>query len=87
VGLSRAKHGLYIFGNAPELARGSRMWATILKELHESELVGTALPISCHQHPEYIEWVDQPGQLPIVSPDGNIYIHSSSGVAAKSCYI
>ncbi|EUC58482.1 NFX1-type zinc finger protein, partial [Rhizoctonia solani AG-3 Rhs1AP] len=29
VGLSRAKHGLYVFGNAPELARGSDMWARV----------------------------------------------------------
>ncbi|KAG8790256.1 hypothetical protein FRC12_012372 [Ceratobasidium sp. 428] len=70
VGLSRAKHGLYIFGNAPELARGSRMWATVLQELHTSESIGTALPISCSQHPDYIQWVNQPGVIPIVSPDG-----------------
>ncbi|KAG8703866.1 hypothetical protein FRC09_003894, partial [Ceratobasidium sp. 395] len=70
VGLSRAKHGLYIFGNAPELARGSRMWATVLQELHTSESIGTALPISCSQHPDYIQWVDQPGVIPIISPDG-----------------
>ncbi|KEP50888.1 NFX1-type zinc finger protein [Rhizoctonia solani 123E] len=70
VGLSRAKHGMYIFGNAPELARGSAMWATVLQELHEAGNIGTALPISCQRHPEYVEWVGQPGRLPIVSPDG-----------------
>ncbi|CAE6437801.1 unnamed protein product, partial [Rhizoctonia solani] len=70
VGLSRAKHGLYMFGNAPELARSSRMWATVLSELHANESIGTALPISCHQHPEYVQWVDQPGKLEIISPDG-----------------
>ncbi|KAJ1302896.1 hypothetical protein OPQ81_003195 [Rhizoctonia solani] len=46
VGLSRAKHGLYIFGNAPELARSSRMWATVLQELHANGSVGAALPKS-----------------------------------------
>ncbi|KAJ1300335.1 hypothetical protein OPQ81_005156 [Rhizoctonia solani] len=70
VGLSRAKHGLYMFGNAPELARSSRMWATVLQELHANGSVGAALPVSCHQHPEYVEWVDQPGKLEIISPDG-----------------
>lgn len=70
VGLSRAKHGLYIFGNAPELGRANRMWATVLKELHESQSIGTALPISCYGHQEYVQWIDKPGQLPIVSPDG-----------------
>ncbi|QRV96757.1 Zinc finger, NF-X1-type [Ceratobasidium sp. AG-Ba] len=70
VGLSRAKHGLYIFGNAPELARGSSMWATVLQELHANESIGTALPISCSQHPDYVQWVDQPGVIPVISPDG-----------------
>jgi hypothetical protein len=70
VGLSRAKHGLYIFGNGPELARSSEMWASVLQELHASGCVAKALPISCHRHPDYVEWIDQPGRLKIVSPDG-----------------
>ena len=74
VGLSRAKHGMYIFGNAPELAQGSKMWANVLQELHESGCVGKGLPMACHQHPDYIQTVDQPGQLQIVSPHGEIGI-------------
>ncbi|KAG8792975.1 hypothetical protein FRC12_004344, partial [Ceratobasidium sp. 428] len=70
VGLSRAKHGMYIFGNAPELAKGSEMWATVLQELHQSESIGKGLPITCQRHPDYVRWVEQPGMLPIVSPDG-----------------
>ncbi|KAG8696225.1 hypothetical protein FRC11_000893, partial [Ceratobasidium sp. 423] len=70
VGLSRAKHGMYILGNAPELAKGSKMWATVLQELHQSKSIGTKLPITCQRHPDYVEWVDQPNRLPIVSPDG-----------------
>ncbi|KAG8720713.1 hypothetical protein FRC09_009099 [Ceratobasidium sp. 395] len=69
VGLSRAKHGMYIFGNAPELAKGSDMWATVLQELHQSESIGKGLPITCQRHPDYVRWVEQPGMLPIVSPD------------------
>ncbi|KAG9124064.1 hypothetical protein FRC07_013002, partial [Ceratobasidium sp. 392] len=70
VGLSRAKHGLYIFGNAPELARGSSMWATVLQELHANESLGKAIPIACSQHPDYVQWIDRPGVIPIISPDG-----------------
>ncbi|CAE6473590.1 unnamed protein product [Rhizoctonia solani] len=70
VGLSRAKHGMYIFGNAPELAQASDMWATVLQELHQSGSIGDGLPITCQRHPDYVEWVRQPGRLPIVSPDG-----------------
>ncbi|KAF8730672.1 P-loop containing nucleoside triphosphate hydrolase protein, partial [Rhizoctonia solani] len=61
VGLSRAKHGMYIFGNAPELARASDMWATILQELHQSGSIGDGLPITCQRHPDYVEWVDACG--------------------------
>ncbi|KAH7335664.1 hypothetical protein B0J17DRAFT_769497 [Rhizoctonia solani] len=70
VGLSRAKHGLYIFGNAPELAQGSQMWSKVLKELNSSECLGPKLPIACHRHPEYIQWIDKPGVIPVVSPRG-----------------
>ncbi|KAF8598648.1 hypothetical protein BDV93DRAFT_593819 [Ceratobasidium sp. AG-I] len=73
VGLSRAKHGMYIFGNAPELAQGSKMWAKVLRELHESGCVGKGLPMACHQHPDYVQTVDRPGQLKIVSPDASQY--------------
>ncbi|CAE6459342.1 unnamed protein product [Rhizoctonia solani] len=70
VGLSRAKHGLYIFGNAPDLAQGSGMWSDVLKELHSSECLGPKLPIACHRHPDYIRWIGKPGEIPIVSPNG-----------------
>ncbi|KEP47695.1 NFX1-type zinc finger protein [Rhizoctonia solani 123E] len=70
VGLSRAKHGLYIFGNAPELAQGSQMWSDVLKELNSSECLGPKLPIACHRHPDYIQWIDRPGVIPTVSPKG-----------------
>ncbi|CUA71429.1 Nonribosomal peptide synthetase 1 [Aspergillus fumigatus Af293] [Rhizoctonia solani] len=70
VGLSRAKHGLYVFGNAPELAQGSKMWSDVLKEFRSSECLGPRLPIACHRHPDYIQWVDSPGVIPVVSPNG-----------------
>ncbi|KAG8712686.1 hypothetical protein FRC11_014505, partial [Ceratobasidium sp. 423] len=69
VGLSRAKHGLYIFGNAPELAQGSGMWSDVLKELHSTECLGPKLPIACYRHPDYIKWIGKPGEIPIVSPN------------------
>ncbi|KDN33760.1 hypothetical protein RSAG8_13147, partial [Rhizoctonia solani AG-8 WAC10335] len=70
VGLSRAKHGLYIFGNAPELAQGSQMWSDVLKELRSTESLGPKLPIACHRHPDYIQWIERPGMIPVVSPKG-----------------
>ncbi|KAL5632188.1 hypothetical protein ACGC1H_000258 [Rhizoctonia solani] len=70
VGLSRAKHGLYIFGNAPELAQGSKMWSDVLKEFHSSECLGPKLPIACYRHPDYVQWIDNPDIIPTVSPNG-----------------
>ncbi|KAH7335663.1 hypothetical protein B0J17DRAFT_616684 [Rhizoctonia solani] len=70
VGLSRAKHGLYVFGNAPELAQGSKMWSDVLKEFHSTQCLGTKFPISCHRHPEYVKWIGNPGELAIASPNG-----------------
>ncbi|CAE6444479.1 unnamed protein product [Rhizoctonia solani] len=71
VGLSRAKHGLYIFGNAPELSQGSKMWSDVLKELQSTECVGPKLPIACHRHPDYVQWIERPGEIPIVSPNAH----------------
>ncbi|KAF8748917.1 P-loop containing nucleoside triphosphate hydrolase protein [Rhizoctonia solani] len=86
VGLSRAKHGMYIFGNAPELARASDMWATILQELHQSGSIGDGLPITCHRHPDYVEWVKQPGRLPIVDACGHALNLYPAAMCALSRY-
>lgn len=61
---------MYIFGNAPELAAGSKIWASVLKEMNDSDCLGKGLPMACHQHPDYVQIVEQPGQLKTVSPDG-----------------
>ncbi|CCM04279.1 uncharacterized protein FIBRA_06450 [Fibroporia radiculosa] len=45
VALSRAKHGLYILGNAANLRRNST-WSTILDEMEAREQIGHGLPIT-----------------------------------------
>ncbi|KAF7983780.1 hypothetical protein HWV62_18992 [Athelia sp. TMB] len=70
VALSRAKEGLYILGNAQNLSAKSDMWHSIIEELRSSDSVGSALPIACCQHPDIIEYISKPGQLPRVAPDG-----------------
>ncbi|GMK56414.1 hypothetical protein CspeluHIS016_0302540 [Cutaneotrichosporon spelunceum] len=51
VALSRAKHGMYIFGNADQLASGSEMWRTIIHELEDEGAIGPGIPanIFCWQ--------------------------------------
>jgi hypothetical protein len=77
VALSRAREGLFIFGNAANLSSKSKMWRHIIEELETNEALGTALPIACHLHPETIEYVCEPGQLPQIAPDG-VYDRSSN---------
>jgi hypothetical protein len=70
VALSRAREGLFIFGNAANLSSRSRMWHHIIEELETNEALGPGLPIACHLHPETLEYVSVPGQLPQIAPDG-----------------
>ncbi|RDX40863.1 hypothetical protein OH76DRAFT_1412593 [Lentinus brumalis] len=69
VALSRAKHGLYVFGNAANL-RQNATWSTILDEMENRDQIGTAFPIICPRHPEQVNLISKPGQLPIVAPVG-----------------
>ncbi|KAI9460073.1 hypothetical protein HD554DRAFT_1598622 [Boletus coccyginus] len=70
VALSRAREGLYIFGNAENLSSRSRMWRSILDELDAQDALGPALPVACHRHRERVEYVSFPGQLSRIAPDG-----------------
>ena len=71
VALSRAREGLYIFGHAQNLSSRSGMWGKIIEQLEEKSLVGSALPIVCHRHPNVAEYVSEPGRLPQIAPDGS----------------
>lgn len=70
VALSRAREGLYIFGNADNLSSQSGMWRSIIEELQANDSLGTALPVACFRHPTNLHHVSQPGQLPQIAPDG-----------------
>ena len=52
VALSRAKHGMYIVGNAGLLWDTSELWRKILGLLQERSSVGTSLDLVCSHHPE-----------------------------------
>jgi hypothetical protein len=70
VALSRAKQGLYILGNAQNLSSRSPMWKSVIEELEAANAVGDGLPVACHQHPDDIHFIRQPGELPRFAPDG-----------------
>ncbi|KXN82337.1 NFX1-type zinc finger-containing protein 1 [Leucoagaricus sp. SymC.cos] len=69
VALSRAKHGLYVLGNAANL-RQNPTWSTILDEMEAEDQVGPAFPIICPRHPEKTRLVSKPGDIPIHAPSG-----------------
>jgi hypothetical protein len=70
VALSRAKHGLYILGNAQNLTSRSPMWRAIIEELEARQELGEGLPVACNRHPETKAVISKPGQLPRFAPDG-----------------
>ncbi|RPD78076.1 hypothetical protein L226DRAFT_610074 [Lentinus tigrinus ALCF2SS1-7] len=70
VALSRAREGMYILGNATNLSARSKMWREIIDELRKRDCLGSALPVACHRHPDAVEHVSKPGQLPRIAPDG-----------------
>ncbi|KAH9848820.1 hypothetical protein C2E23DRAFT_738850 [Lenzites betulinus] len=69
VALSRAKHGLYVMGNAANL-RKNPTWSTILDEMEERNQIGCGFPIRCTRHPAQATMITKPGQLSIVAPVG-----------------
>ena len=79
VALSRAKHGLYILGNASNL-RKNATWCTILDEMEKQGQTGFGLPVVCPRHPDQVKLISEPGQLPKIAPLGtelNCGIHTS----------
>ncbi|GEM08564.1 hypothetical protein Rt10032_c05g2581, partial [Rhodotorula toruloides] len=55
VALSRAKIGMYIFGNTGLLRLKAAMWESVVQDLEQDDAVGPLLPVRCDNHPERIE--------------------------------
>ena len=71
--LSRARHGMYLLGNAELMARGSpQMWARVVQMLKSRNppQVGDSFPIFCPQHPNNQNNVKDPKQFIEFAPDG-----------------
>ncbi|KAI0956522.1 hypothetical protein AcW1_005178 [Taiwanofungus camphoratus] len=69
VALSRAKHGLYILGNAANL-RKNETWSTIINEMEARDQIGQGLPIVCPRHPDQKQIITKPGELTHLAPGG-----------------
>jgi hypothetical protein len=64
-------------GNAGDLSSRSAMWRDVIKQLEMGNQIGPALPIACNRHPDTINYISQPGEIPKVSPDGKNSFHCS----------
>ncbi|KAL1846495.1 hypothetical protein VTK73DRAFT_279 [Phialemonium thermophilum] len=73
--LSRARHGLFILGNA-HTAAAVDMWARVLRILKENKpgSFGTALELRCARHPEARLLVREPGDFARLAPDGGCHL-------------
>ncbi|KAI0316338.1 AAA domain-containing protein [Amylostereum chailletii] len=69
VALSRAKHGMFILGNASNL-RQNPTWKTILDDMEAHDQIGDRFSIVCHRHPNRKIVITEPGQLNTESPEG-----------------
>lgn len=68
--LSRAKHGMFLIGNADLLERsGDPFWHSVLGKL-ERENLGERLPLYCVKHPETRVFVANSAELVSKCPDG-----------------
>ena len=71
VALSRARKGLYCFGNFDLLykSKKSDIWQKILDDLRNKNQVGSMLPLCCGNHPESITTIMKPEDFQKV-PEG-----------------
>lgn len=67
--LSRAQHGMYLFGNSKTYSYVP-MWEKVLDMVGASESIGTALELCCPRHPETPIQVSQPDDFSRLSPEG-----------------
>ncbi|KAI5476602.1 hypothetical protein MNV49_007489 [Pseudohyphozyma bogoriensis] len=70
VALSRAQHGMFIFGSAALLTAKSPMWAKVIQNLEEQDSVLGHLPIRCNLHPDTGHHVAEPGTIARIAPEG-----------------
>lgn len=67
--LSRAKHGMYIIGNA-ETSIHVPMWARVIDILQKDGNFGTSLELQCPRHPDHLIAVSELDHFLQYSPEG-----------------
>ncbi|KAG5949969.1 hypothetical protein E4U53_005601 [Claviceps sorghi] len=66
--LSRAKHGMYIIGNA-NTYRSVPMWQTVINQLDNQGNLGPELGLQCPRHPQTTILVSKPDDFVVHAPE------------------
>ncbi|KAK2766019.1 hypothetical protein FQN54_007534 [Arachnomyces sp. PD_36] len=67
--LSRAQHGMFIFGNSKAYSK-IPMWSQVIDILRANNSIGKALALCCPRHPETEILVTRPEDFAFLSPEG-----------------
>ncbi|RAH81245.1 hypothetical protein BO86DRAFT_448597 [Aspergillus japonicus CBS 114.51] len=67
--LSRAKHGMYLIGDA-NTASTAPMWSAVIDLFEKNENIGPYLELDCERHPHNMMQVSCPDDFSIKSPEG-----------------
>lgn len=70
VSLSRARNGLFIFGNGELLSQKNELWGNVIKELQKSDSYGDALILACQNHPDKETEIRKPSDFQEVRDGG-----------------
>jgi hypothetical protein len=66
--LSRARHGMYIFGNT-NTTESVPMWRNVMEIFRRDDIVGDALELCCPRHPQTPMFVKSPTDFVRLSPE------------------
>lgn len=67
--LSRARHGMYLFGNSKTYSR-IPMWTQVIEMLRANNSIGKVLALCCPRHPDTEILVRKPEDFTFLSPEG-----------------
>lgn len=82
--MSRARHGLFILGNAPQLACQNTFWEDCLAQLESADCVGSELAMFCERHQTGAK-VSEPGDVARVAPLGEFFSNLSTILYVVRC--
>ncbi|KAJ0277917.1 hypothetical protein CBS470a_010033 [Colletotrichum nupharicola] len=77
--LSRARHGMYIIGNA-HTASSVAMWDEVITKLRQKGNFGKELELQCSRHPNNKEMVSHPEHFVRFAPDGGCQLRVANHV-------